>query len=65
MYIDDVSNWDVSNCTDFEGMFAASAGIPCSEDLTNWEIQESARTTSIHYSGPNLYFKSDLEYYNM
>lgn len=59
-YVDDVSGWDVSNCMDFEGMFAATGAEPYKQNLTSWNIQEGARTSSIHYSGPNLYFASDL-----
>ena len=58
--VDDVSGWDVSSCMDFEGMFAATGAEPYKQNLTSWDIQEGARTTSIHYSGPNLYFASDL-----
>ena len=62
MYVDDVSGWDVSKCMNFNGMFAATAACPQSENLTEWAIQEGANTGSFHYSGPNLYLYYDLQY---
>ena len=62
MYVDDVSNWDVSKVMDFNGMFAMGEAWPYNQDLTKWDIQEDALPTTgfMHYSGPNIYICTDI-----
>ena len=42
----DISNWDVSNVTDMEGMFCDSE---FNGDISNWKFNKAIDTTKLGY----------------
>lgn len=46
----DFSQWDVSRCTDFTGMFRPSHGVSTNPDVANWDVSSATTFGSMFYS---------------
>lgn len=59
--IPDISGWDVSNGTNFEGMF--SGNINFNADLSGWNVSNGTNFSDMFNN--NFYFSSDLSEWNV
>lgn len=61
----DVSNWDVSNCTDFRSLFGYCEQLVSVGDLSNWNMSSATRINSMFSHCTKLKQVGDLGKWNI